>query len=133
MKQRQTGNAKVIILIGALVVVAAGILYMGGVFPPADKDVSGTIVPAERYRGDSIETGDIVLGDESIAQFMQTDTFEYLMDHPSLVDALNNQGFRDALNNQGFRDALNNQGFRDALNNQGFRDALNNSLRNNAR
>ena len=61
MMLKQNGNAKVWLLIGALVVVVGAILYFDDNFPPSGKDASGTIVPAERYRADQISGEDVVL------------------------------------------------------------------------
>jgi hypothetical protein len=79
MKHTQLGNSKVWMLVVSLIVVAGIVLYMGGVYPPPEEEVRGTIVPAERYRGDQLDSEDIVLGDDTLARFMQTDEFEMLI------------------------------------------------------
>jgi hypothetical protein len=73
MSFRQTGNAKIFVLVGTLVLIAGAIALLGKYHSPDGEGATGTIVPAERYRADQIERDDVVLGDESLAQFMQTD------------------------------------------------------------
>ena len=49
MTSQSFSSKKTWTLIGGLVVVAAVVAYFGFLYPPADKDVAGTIAPAERY------------------------------------------------------------------------------------
>ena len=65
MKSYQTGSSKVWVLVAVLAAAIGAVLYLGGVYPPGDQSVSGTIVPAERYRANQITSDDVVLGDES--------------------------------------------------------------------
>ena len=46
-------NQRTWILVAVLAVAVAGIVYLGDDFPIGSDQASGTIVPAERYRGDS--------------------------------------------------------------------------------
>jgi hypothetical protein len=79
MKMRQSGNAKIWVLVGALVIAAGAIMFLGDSYLPSGKDAAGTIVPAERYRAGQIESDDVVLGDDTLARFMQTEEFEMLV------------------------------------------------------
>ena len=81
-------NSKTWLIIGALVIVVGGILYLGGDFPGGDDQASGTIVPAERYRGEQVSGSDVQLGDESVAQLMQTDLFEAMVNDAAFADAM---------------------------------------------
>ena len=38
------------------VVVVAGVAYVADIYPPADKSLTGSVVPAERYRADTSAT-----------------------------------------------------------------------------
>ena len=67
MKGKQMGNAKIWILIAALVAAAAAVLVISDNFPPGEDSVAGTIVPAERYGASQISSEDVVLGTESNA------------------------------------------------------------------
>ncbi len=66
-------NHKTWIVVGVLAVVIGGVAFLGDDFPPGSDQASGTIVPAERYRGEQISKSDVELGDESVSQLMQTD------------------------------------------------------------
>ena len=56
------------------IVVLAGVAYVANNYPPKDETLAGSVVPADRYRAESATKGSgSVLGDQSIAQFMQSD------------------------------------------------------------
>ena len=60
---------------------AAGVILVGHyVFeiPPGGLDATGTVAPAQRYRAAQIQSKDVKLGDQAIAQAMQTDTYQRL-------------------------------------------------------
>jgi hypothetical protein len=116
------------LVMGGVAIALAGVGFFAMQGPMSGKDLSGSIVPAERYQTDAkpITDGSAVLGDETISRFMQTDVYQLMLKDPSIVDAMNSQAFRDAMNNQAFRDAMNSQAFRDAMGNQAFRDAMGN-------
>src|SRR4029450_13325160 len=62
-EQRRGSFGKKIWIGGGLAVAAAAIAVFSGVeVPPTGKDVSGTIVPAQRYRADQPSAGDVKLG-----------------------------------------------------------------------
>jgi len=44
-------NQKTWIVIAGLAIVIGGVAFLGGDFPSGSDQASGTIVPAERYRG----------------------------------------------------------------------------------
>ena len=64
MKSGQNGNTKVWMLVAALAVAIAAVVFFGSNYPPDSEMAAGTIVPAERYRSDQIAKEDVVLGDE---------------------------------------------------------------------
>ncbi|MCH7744052.1 MAG: hypothetical protein IIB71_15480, partial [Proteobacteria bacterium] len=67
---------KKMLLIGIGTLSIAGVLYFAAQqFPLDDELATGTIVPAERYRGEQISREDIKLGDKELSLLMQTDTF----------------------------------------------------------
>ena len=67
MRTSQTGSTKVWILVVALAAAVSAILYVGTYWPPGEEGVSGTIVPAERYRSNQISSEDVILGEEESA------------------------------------------------------------------
>ncbi len=78
MKSKQTGSSKVWVLVAVLAAAIGAVLYVGGIFPPGEENVSGTIVPAERYRANQVTSDDVTLGDESESLLLQTDDSETL-------------------------------------------------------
>ena len=69
---------------GGLVVVAAVISIVAFDYPPQAAGVLGTIMPAERYRAPQSGAEAIKLGDQTIAQLMQTDAFDRAVKDPQL-------------------------------------------------
>ena len=65
-------NQKVWMVVAGLAIVIGGVAFLGGDFPTGSDQAAGTIVPAERYRGEQISDNDVQLGDESVAQLMNT-------------------------------------------------------------
>ena len=72
-------NQKTWIVVAGLAIVIGGVAFLGGDFPTDSDQASGTIVPAERYRGEQISSNDVQLGDESVAQLMQTDLYQHMV------------------------------------------------------
>ena len=89
-----------------MVAVVAVVGYFASSYPPSSEEAAGTIAPAERYRADQIGSEDVKLGDESLQAFMQTDTFDRLINDQAFLDAMNDAAVRDALNDRAVRDAL---------------------------
>ena len=84
--------------IGAGVAVAAVVIVVqfgtGGY--PKKEDVSGTIVPAERYRAAQGKAEDMKLGDQSVAQLMQNDVFVRIVKDPQMRQMALDKGFQAA-------------------------------------
>jgi len=49
-------NQKTWIVVTGLAIVIGGVAFLGGDFPTDSDQASGTIVPAERYRGEQISS-----------------------------------------------------------------------------
>src|SRR5262245_13057761 len=88
------------------IVVVAGVAYVADIYPPADKSLTGSVVPAERYRAETSATSSSreALGDESLAQFMQSDIYQQIVSDKAMAAAFSSNAFRDAFANKGFRD-----------------------------
>lgn len=78
----------------AFAVVALGVAAVAFDYPPKSRDLSGTIAPAERYRAPQSGADAIKLGDQSIAQLMQTDAFDRMVKDPELQVLARNQDMR---------------------------------------
>ncbi|MEO7338187.1 MAG: hypothetical protein ABIV63_16565, partial [Caldimonas sp.] len=78
---------------GAVAVLAVGVALVAFDLPPKSGDVVGTIAPAERYRApDSTEA--VKLGDQTVAQLMQNDTFDRVIKDPQMKALSQDAGIR---------------------------------------
>jgi pentapeptide MXKDX repeat protein len=68
---------------GVVVVVGIAIALFTTNFPPDGKNAAGTVAPAQRYRAEQPQAGDVKLGDQSVAQMMQTEAFDRFIKDPS--------------------------------------------------
>jgi len=113
-------NQKTWMIIAGLAVVIGGVVYLGDDFPAGSDQASGTIVPAERYRGEQITTNDVQLGDEAVSKLMQTDLFQTMVSDASFADAMRSDAFRSAMASDAFRNAMASDAFRAAMSNDAF-------------
>ena len=74
------------VFIGVSVAVAAALLVSHYTldFPGGGSSLSGTVAPAQRYRTPQTQAQDVKLGDQSIAQVMQSDAFDRLIKDPQV-------------------------------------------------
>jgi hypothetical protein len=87
MNGKQVGSAKIWILIAVLAAAAVAVLVFSGNFPPGEQNVTGTIVPAERFGSSQISSEDVVLGTDSNADASSPQATEGLV-----ADAASNAG-----------------------------------------
>lgn len=76
-------------------------------YPPIDRGVEGVIGAAKRYQSDQISTPDVVLGDVSAQQFLQSDEFARLLKDPASVRLLSDRSVREALQSPDILAAVN--------------------------
>ena len=115
---------KIWLVVGGIVVLA-GVAYVAKNNPPSDETLAGSVVPAERYRAESATKGSgSVLGDQGIAQFMQTDIYQMIVSDRVLAAAFASDAFRQTLASDGFKQALASDGFKQAMASDGFKQAL---------
>jgi Flp pilus assembly protein CpaB len=124
-------SQKTMIIVLAAAVVIGGVAYLGVDFPTGNDQASGTIVPAERYRGEQIDSKDVELGDESVSQLMQTDLFQQIVSDAAFADAMRGDAFRSLMASEAFRNAMASDSFRNAMSSEALRNAMaNDSFRN---
>ena len=116
-------NQKTLIVVAALAVVIGGVAFFASDMPSGEQ-ASGTIVPAERYRGEQITSDDVELGDEGLSQLMQTDLFEQIVNDAAFAEAMRSEAFRSAMASDSFRNAMASDSYRNALANDSFRNAM---------
>src|SRR5690242_16692726 len=80
--------------LSGLVVVGTGVALVAQGFPPQGASTSGTIVSAERYHASQVSDADVGLGNQDVAQIMQTDTFELMVKNPSFRAMVLDPGFQ---------------------------------------
>ena len=78
--ESSTSKSKIgLVVVGILVL--AGAAYVAKIYPPSDKSLSGSVVPADRYRADvkATDLTTLPLGDQGVSQFMQTDLYQRIV------------------------------------------------------
>jgi anti-sigma factor RsiW len=78
---------------GAVAALAVGIAMFAFDYPPKSENVVGTIAPAERYRAAGTAEA-VKLGDQTIAQLMQNDSFDRMVKDPELKALSQDAGMR---------------------------------------
>lgn len=99
---------KVLLGVGALAVV--GIVYIGlkGDTTKNTTGVEGTIGVANRYQENQIATGDVVLGDESINDILQTELFHELVTNPDFRKLVTSEEFQKIAGSDAFKGFIAN-------------------------
>ena len=112
MNSDRSGNNKGWMLATGLVSVVAAGLYVGNQYPFDDKELTGTIALAQRYQAAQIGASDVVLGDETIARFMQTDAFQMIVENPQLARVFGDERFLHLATDERFRNMVADERFR---------------------
>src|SRR4249920_1330522 len=80
-KEAEMNKRNVVILGTLLVAAVVGFVYWKGIYPPRT-GVEGTIGAANRYQSQQISDNDVVLKDEAVQAFLQSDTFRKIAANP---------------------------------------------------
>ncbi len=91
--------------LAAAAVVVLGVFAIRG-FPPVGRGTEGTIGAAKKYQAPQIADTDVVLGDVSAQQFLQSDTFARLLKDPASLKLLSDAHFVQQLNDPALASAL---------------------------
>ena len=126
-------------MIGVAAAAAVAFVYFAiNGFPTADNS-QGAIGAAKRYNSGQIASGDVQVGDTSVQQFIQSDTFARLIKDPNAVKLLSDARLRQSLasvaeltSKGGLHDALNDADFAGALARESLGQALSDSALNQA-
>ena len=102
-------NKSVPVIAVGLVALAA-VAYFGMNTPSDSDDAAGTVAPAERYQAEQPAADEIQLGDESIQEVIQTDTFAKLVADEAFQEAMRSEAFQNALASNAFSDAFRGVG-----------------------
>src|SRR5262249_14300407 len=101
-------------------------------FPPVNGGTSGAIAAAKRAQAPQIAASDIVTGDQSAQQFLQSDLFAKLVADPNARKLLSNTALQNALKAPEIYAAITSPEFRDALSSGLVQSALASSQLNAA-
>ncbi|MGH8122546.1 MAG: hypothetical protein ACREPT_07215 [Rudaea sp.] len=126
---KKTMKTSKMLALGGLAASIAAVVYFGLGYPPKIDQVAGTIAPAERYRAPAV--GSVELGDQSIPQLMQTDTFTQLVKDPEFRSLVANADFNNLLKNGDFNNLVKNGDFNNLLKNGDFNNLVKNGDFNN--
>ncbi|MBT8132734.1 MAG: hypothetical protein KJO35_10725, partial [Gammaproteobacteria bacterium] len=103
----------------AIFAMAIGVVaYYGVKYPIPNDSVSGTVAPAERFRGEQLSSDDVTLGNESMAQLMQTDLYQQMIDDPELALAFTDSKFLAAVSSPEMQALYKNQATIEAISSQ---------------
>jgi sulfur transfer complex TusBCD TusB component (DsrH family) len=100
--------------LAAAAMIAFAVFAVKG-FPPVGNGTEGTIGAATRYQAPQIADKDVVLGDVSAQQFLQSDTFARLLKDPASMKLLSDPQLVHQLNNPALAAALKNPDLASAL------------------
>lgn len=124
MSNSDNNKGRMTTIVAAFAVVIAIVAYFGVKYPMPGDQATGTIAPAERYRGEQITTDDVTLGDESMAKLMQTDIYQEMVENPEVALALTSNAMTQALGDVQVRNALSDADARSALTSSNIANAL---------
>ena len=91
------------LLIGAavLALVAGGVLVASQYYPAKPGTTAGTVAPMERYHNSQVGDKDVVTGDTTIPNIMQTDSFQDLTKTTQAASSAASQAASAAARRQG--------------------------------
>jgi len=92
--QRTFMNKKVLsVLVGGVAAAAVTVAYYDYKLPADEAAVAGTIVAAKRYRGEQMTASDVKLGEVALQNFIQSDSFNKLVNDPQFRALAQNPEF----------------------------------------
>ena len=87
MTNNSKSNSRTTVVLAIFAMAIGVVAYYGVKYPIPEDGATGTVAPAERFRGEQITADDVTLGDESVAQLMQTDLYQQMVEDPELAEA----------------------------------------------
>src|ERR1700689_4171439 len=76
MNGSRLSKSNLMIGAAALVLVAGVVVVAGGYYPARGGHTAGTLAPMNRYQSNQVNGSDVVTGDTSVPNMMQTDSFQ---------------------------------------------------------
>lgn len=113
-------NKRNVVILGTLLVAAVvGVLYWRGIYPPRT-GVEGTIGAANRYQSQQIAESDVVLKDQAVQAFIQSDTFRKLAANPEFAKTAESASFQELAKSEAFRKTAESASFQEAMKSRDF-------------
>jgi hypothetical protein len=113
-------NKRNVVILGTLLVAAViGIVYWKGIYPPRT-GVEGTIGAANRYQSQQIAESDVVLKDQAVQAFIQSDTFRKLAANPEFAKTAESASFQELAKSEAFRKTAEMSSFQEAMKSRDF-------------
>ncbi|MBZ5639855.1 MAG: hypothetical protein LAO51_14005, partial [Acidobacteriia bacterium] len=120
-KQR---GIRIAIVGAAAVVVAALVVYLGGIYPPRHEDVVGTIGAADRHVTEQIGSADVQVENGEAQRWLQSEEFARLVADPEARGIVTSEAFRRAMSDAAVRKVFADAAVRDAFADAAVRDAF---------
>jgi hypothetical protein len=103
--------------VAAAAAILLGVFVIRG-FPPVGRGTEGTVGAAKKYEAPQIAAKDVVVGDASVQEFLQSEEFDRLAKDPEARSVLTSDELRLQFKKAEFVDAIKNRDVRDTLTNQ---------------
>ena len=111
---------QVFALVGIAVIALVAVTYFGVLQRPKDDEVAGAIGAAQRYNADQMTDGDVVLSDQEIQTFMQSEVFHRLLEDPEFANLIADPEFAKLAAQPDFTRIIADPRFAELMGGQGF-------------
>jgi hypothetical protein len=105
--QHTFGRQKVWAVVGVLAIAVGVIGYLD--LGSENSYLSGALQQADRYRDNNISSDDVVLGNDDVAQLLQSDAFIALIEDDSFIQLMADAKFVDLMANRQFHALMANR------------------------
>jgi hypothetical protein len=103
--------------VAAAAAILLGVFVIKG-FPPVGHGTEGTVGAAKKYEAPQIAANDVVVGDASVQEFLQSEDFDRLAKDPDARSLMTDAALKPYLRDARFADALKDVDVRNVLTNQ---------------
>jgi hypothetical protein len=113
--------------VAAAAAILLGVFVMRG-FPPVGHGTEGTVGAAKKYEAPQIAANDVVVGDASVQEFLQSEDFDRLAKDPDARSLMTSAELRPFLRDARFVDSLKDSDVRATLTNKAVASIYANDL-----
>ena len=119
------GRQKVWAVVGVLAIAIGVVGYLD--LGSENSYLSGALQQADRYRDNNISSDDVVLGDDDVAQLLQSDAFMALIEDESFSQLMADAKFTNLMANREFRALMANRQAQQLMANRQFQNLMQNA------